>query len=188
LVRLTQHTHREPSHSPEGSQQLTGNIAFDETNLILYATIFQIFRIWFIPFYYAPARLTCVLHLRKSPSTSSPSSDSSSKTKYYIAKQEDLYQVDQWIRFIAPGGWMLIWLWQAWATVFCVAGTVLLWPITWMEENWGWGEGAGMQSGTGLVKGFRLVGKNGKDGEVRVDGLKEEDVLAKTELRGRIVG
>ncbi|KAH6851391.1 hypothetical protein BKA58DRAFT_415195 [Alternaria rosae] len=162
------------------------SVAFDETNLVLYATIFQIFRIWFIPFYYAPVRLTTVLHLRQSPSNSS--SSQSPKSKYYIAKQEDLYQVDQWIRFVAPGAWMLIWLWQAWATVFCVAGTVLLWPITWMEENWGWGEGVGMTSGTGLVKGFRLVGKNGKDGEVRVDGLAEKEVLAKTELRGRIVG
>jgi hypothetical protein len=112
----------------------------------------------------------------------------SAKPKYYIAKQDDLYQVDQWIRFIAPGGWMLIWLWQAWATIFCVVGTVLLWPITWIEENWGWGEGVGTQGGKELVKGFRLVGKNGKDGEIKVDGLKEEDVLAKTELRGRIVG
>ncbi|KAH6839796.1 hypothetical protein B0T12DRAFT_318052, partial [Alternaria alternata] len=106
------------------------SVAFDEKNLILYVTIFQIFRIWLIPFYYAPVRLT---------TNSTSPSNTSSKPLYHISKQDDLYQVDQWIRFIAPGAWMLIWLWQVWATIFCVAGTVLLWPVTWVEENWGWG-------------------------------------------------
>ncbi|EMD66173.1 hypothetical protein COCSADRAFT_84215 [Bipolaris sorokiniana ND90Pr] len=134
------------------------SVAFDEANLTLYVTIFQIFRIWAVPFYYAPIRLTTVLTLRHSPSTG----------KYLIEKQDDLYQVDQWIRFIAPGGWMLIWIWQAWATLFCVLGTWLLWPVTWVEENWGWGEGIGMESN-------REMRKAGKKGEIRSDGLTKDE-------------
>lgn len=101
--------------------------------------------------------------------------------KYYIQKQDDLYQVDQWIRFIAPGGWVLVWLWQAWATLFCVLGTWLLWPVTWVEENWGWGEGVGLESN-------RRMRVSGKKGEVRSDGLKEDEVLRMTTLRGKILG
>lgn len=134
-------------------------------------TIFQIFRIWVVPFYYAPVRLTTVLSLRHSASMG----------KYYIQKQDDLYQVDQWIRFIAPGGWVLIWIWQAWATLFCLLGTWLLWPVTWVEENWGWGEGVGMESN-------RQMRVNGKKGEVRSDGLDEKEVLQRTTLRGKILG
>ncbi|RAR09096.1 bli-3 protein [Stemphylium lycopersici] len=136
------------------------SVAFDEANLTLYVTIFQIFRIWAVPFYYAPVRLTTVLSLRHSPSMG----------KYYIEKQDDLYQVDQWIRFVAPGGWMLVWLWQAWATFFCVLGMWLLWPVTWIEENWGWGEGVGMDSS-------RQVKMGEKEGEVRSDGLGKDEVL-----------
>lgn len=146
-------------------------VAFDEANLTLYVTIFQIFRIWAVPFYYAPVRLTTVLSLRHSPSTD----------KYLIEKQDDLYQVDQWIRFIAPGGWMLIWIWQAWATLFCVLGTWLLWPVTWVEENWGWGEGIGMERN-------REMRKAGKKGEIRRDGLTKEEVLQMTTLRGKVLG
>jgi hypothetical protein len=139
-------------------------------------------------------RLTTVLYLRRSPSSSSTTSstapnfsllsDISSKPKYYIQKQDDLYQVDQWIRFIAPGAWMLIWLWQAWATVFCVAGTVLLWPVSWVEENWGWGSvGAGKKNW-----GWESEKAGRKEHEVSVDGLAEKEVVGKTGLRGRVLG
>jgi hypothetical protein len=72
-------------------------------------------------------------------------------------------------------------LWQAWATVFCVAGTVLLWPVTWVEENWGWGS----VSAGGKVE---RVGKGSKGGEVSADGVPEKEVLARSGLRGRLVG
>jgi hypothetical protein len=119
-----------------------------------------------------------------SQNSSSPS-NTSSKPLYHISKQDDLYQVDQWIRFIAPGAWMLIWLWQVWATIFCVAGTVLLWPVTWVEENWGWGSvGVG---GKGVAK-MEVEKAGSKESEVSVDGLEESEVLGRSGLRGRIVG
>ncbi|KAF1939611.1 hypothetical protein EJ02DRAFT_446095 [Clathrospora elynae] len=108
------------------------SVAFDEANLILYVQIFQIFRIWLIPFYYAPVKLTSVLTL-----TQNPSHDPSSN-KYYIVAQDDLYQVDQFVRFVAPGGWVLVWLWWALASFFCAVGTVLWAPVSWVEDNWGW--------------------------------------------------
>lgn len=33
-------------------------------------------------------------------------------------------------------GYYLVWLWQVWATFFCVVGAVLLAPVTWLEESW----------------------------------------------------
>jgi hypothetical protein len=91
--------------------------------------------------------------------------------------------VDQWIRFIAPGGWALIWLWHFWATVFCVLGVFLLNPVSWVEENWGWADNAVKRGETGRV-GFKIKEK----GLVREDGLSSEEVLRRTELRGNIIG
>jgi hypothetical protein len=80
---------------------------------------------------------------------------------------------------------MLIWLWQIWATIFCVAGTVLLWPVTWVEETWGWGSvGVG---GKGVAK-MEIEKAGSKESEVSVDGLEESEVLGRSGLRGRIVG
>ncbi|CAN9466737.1 unnamed protein product [Alternaria alternata] len=216
LVERTYRWYKIMSPRIDCTVQSVGETAFDEKNLILYVTIFQIFRIWLIPFYYAPVRLTTVLYLRRSASppsyasiaassstsasetkpnhslladvtsqNSTSPSDTSSKPLYHISKQDDLYQVDQWIRFIAPGAWMLIWLWQVWATIFCVAGTVLLWPVTWVEENWGWGSvGVG---GKGVAK-MKVEKAGSKESEVSVDGLEESEVLGRSGLRGRIVG
>lgn len=72
--------------------------------------------------------------------------------RYYIESQNDLYQVDQFVKFVAPGGWVLVWLWQFWATVFCVLGTVALWPVSVVEE-WAAEKGRGDK---GLVDGIEL--------------------------------
>jgi hypothetical protein len=164
--------------------RLTVRIAFDEANLKLYVTIYQIFRIWLIPFYYAPVSFTTVLTLshQQSPLTLQTSSLTfSGRSKYYIKRQDDLYQVDQWIRFLLPGGWVLIWAWWAWSTFFCLLGCFILRPVTWIEENWGWGEGVGRESHSSL----RLADKRA---EIRVDGLSAEEVLRRTELRGKVFG
>lgn len=76
---------------------------------------------------------------------------------------------------------MLVWLWQTWATLFCVLGMWLLWPVTWIEEDWGWGEGVGIDSSTQVKMGE-------KEGEVRSNGLGKDEVLGKTELRGKVLG
>ncbi|KAF1916370.1 hypothetical protein BDU57DRAFT_516448 [Ampelomyces quisqualis] len=107
------------------------SVAFDEANLILYVQVSQIFRIWVVPFYYAPVQLTTVLHLQYDRGDN----------KYYIRSQNDLYQVDQWIRFVFPGGWVLVHLWHFMASAFCLLGAWVLMPVTWVEEYRGWGKG-----------------------------------------------
>jgi hypothetical protein len=146
--------------------------AYDETNLILYVQIFQIFRIWLVPFYYAPVQLTTVIQLQQNRINK----------KYYIRSQNDLYQVDQWIRFLVPGGWALIYLWHAWATFFCLIGTWALLPVTWVEEQWGWGEG----------NNAALEVQRSKSEQERewkwLDGRSGEQVVKESELRGKIIG
>lgn len=102
-------------------------LAYDETNLILYVNISQNFRLWIAPFYQAPVNLTTVLKLRKGDDN-----------KYYISSQDDLYQVDQFVRFGYPGI-LLAWIVHAWwalATLFCVIGALLFYPMTLLEEQW----------------------------------------------------
>jgi hypothetical protein len=87
--------------------------------------ISQNFRIWIVPFYLAPVNLVTVLQLVHDKKTDT----------YLIQSQNDLYQVNQFVRFFWLGGWLLLWLWQIMATFFCLIGTVLLWPQTWAEEH-----------------------------------------------------
>lgn len=129
-------------------------------------SIFQIFRIWLIPFYYAPVQLTSVIKLEHDTDTG----------RYYIASQDDLYAIDQWIRFIAPGGWLLVHLWQFWASFFCFVGTILLHPVTLLEERSRRGDGG------------EIEWQRKKKGFEQLDGLSTEEVLQRTELRGKILG
>ncbi|KAJ4383258.1 hypothetical protein N0V86_001303 [Didymella sp. IMI 355093] len=142
------------------------SVAFDESNLILYVSIFQIFRIWLIPFYYAPVYLTSVIKLERNEDDG----------KYYIESQDDLYAIDQWIRFIAPGGWILVYLWQFWASFFCVIGTIILHPITLIEERASRGDGGELE----WQKKKKRLGQ--------LDGMSAAEVLRRTELKGRIIG
>lgn len=129
-------------------------------------SIFQVFRIWLIPFYYAPVYLTSVIKLERNDE----------EGKYYIDSQDDLYAVDQWIRFIAPGGWMLVQLWQFWASFFCVIGAVMLHPITLLEERASRGDGGESE----WQKKKNLSGQ--------LDGMSAAEVLQRTELKGRAFG
>ncbi|KAJ9664874.1 hypothetical protein H2201_005095 [Coniosporium apollinis] len=125
------------------------SVAFDEASLRLYVHLSQIFRIWLIPFYSAPVTLVTVLQLVHSSKTN----------RYYISSQNDLYQVDQFVRFFWPGGVLVVWAWQIWATVFSVLGALLLAPVTWFEEKV-YNPGGGWPSPEGV-----------KIGRVRVEGL-----------------
>ncbi|KAF2088554.1 hypothetical protein K490DRAFT_64602 [Saccharata proteae CBS 121410] len=113
------------------------SVAYDPTNLLLYVSIHQVFRLWPVPLYAAPVTLVTVLSLRRSshppPNPTAPK-NGTHKTRYYIASQNDLYQTSEFIRFLCPPGFLFVWVWQFWATLFCLLGAVLLWPVTAFEE------------------------------------------------------
>lgn len=51
------------------------------------------------------------------------------RTRFFVRGQEDHYQVEEWLKFVAPWGASLLWVaWQLVATCVCAFG-VLLWPF-----------------------------------------------------------
>lgn len=122
--------------------------AYDESQLKLYVTLSQIFTIWLIPFHVTPpVTLTSVIHLTTTPGTGIAGTGTGAETHpheqaendkklYYIAKQEDLYPVSEWIKFLIPhGGYALVYMIHAFASLFCVIGTYLLYPFMWLEDQ-----------------------------------------------------
>ena len=99
---------------------------FNQSSSILFLQIHQIFSLFFVPFYKANVNLTVKLHLVHKASTN----------KYYISSQEDLYQINEVVKFFLPGGATFLWLWQVLASFVCVLGALVLAPITWMEQRW----------------------------------------------------
>ena len=102
--------------------------AYDSTNMILYLNITQLFSLWFVPFHHANVTLTTELHLTRPPNSG----------KYYITAQNDLYQNDQLLRFMAPFGIaeLFVHLWQYSSTLMCLLGAFLLAPATKLQQNW----------------------------------------------------
>lgn len=94
----------------------------------------QIFTIWIVPFHVAPVTLTTVLDL--TTDSSDRNLTNGEKTLYYIQKQEDLYQPTEFVKFVLPhiGGWLVALL-NYFATLFCIWGAWLFWPLIWLEEN-----------------------------------------------------
>ncbi|PSN64709.1 hypothetical protein BS50DRAFT_602288 [Corynespora cassiicola Philippines] len=135
------------------------SVAFDKPNLLLYVTLHQTFRIWALPLYAAPVSLTTVLTLERHPPDH----------KYYIAAQNDLYQVDQFVRFVWLGGWLLVRAWQFCATLLCLVGAGVLWPVSLVEEWYGEGEA----SGGGKRRRRR---ESGRAKGVVVDGIELRDL------------
>lgn len=101
-----------------------------------------------MPFYKAQPSLVTKLQLTHARETGldtsysgvvkrAPGATANLAQKYYILSQNDLYQTDQWIRFLLPWGIgsSAVFLWQVFATFLCVIGAMLLWPLTWFREN-----------------------------------------------------
>ena len=89
---------------------------------MLYVNISQVFAIWFVPFHRSPVTLTTQLQLVRR----------SSSKRYYISSQNDLYQVDQFVKFFAPWGirHSIVLLWHFWATLMCMILAWLGQPFT----------------------------------------------------------
>lgn len=59
--------------------------------------------------------------------------DDEVKKKWYITKQNDLYQVDEFIKFVLPSlglGPLLVWIWHTFATWACVIGAAIGVPLS----------------------------------------------------------
>jgi len=145
--------------SPRISAKIT-SVSFDEQNMVLYVGLSQVFAIWAVPTHRSEVTLVTVLHLTKDyhqqqddapPPTSAPNGSltngqgpdqnglvkkkKSGGVKYYITSQNDLYQTDQFIKFVLPWVSFLVPLWQLFSTLVCVVLSYLFYPITWFEEN-----------------------------------------------------
>jgi len=98
---------------------------FNQKSKILFIEIRQIFSLFFVPFYKSDVRLTTKLSLVQS----------AENHKYYIKTQEDLYQLNEVVKFFWPGGATVIWVWQMLATFLCIVGALMLAPVTWMFQR-----------------------------------------------------
>lgn len=58
-------------------------------------------------------------------------------TTYLIQSQNDLYQVNEFVKFASQFGLLsvVVYAWQLVATGLCVLGAGLFWPVSWVEQN-----------------------------------------------------
>lgn len=61
--------------------------------------------------------------------------DKANPNKYYIHKQEDQYQFNEFVKFVCPFGDLILAFWQVVVTLFCIGGALLLAPLTWLEQK-----------------------------------------------------
>lgn len=92
---------------------------------MLYLSISQIFHLFFMPFYAPKVNLVTVLRL----------SHDRDSNRYYIHSQQDLYQTNEFVKFVWPGGATALLLWQWMNTLLSIVGALVLAPVTWVEER-----------------------------------------------------
>lgn len=133
---------------------MTVLLAFDRRTNSLYATIRQTFTVWIVPFslWQANVQLVCLLNLahlpvdeNKQPLLSQGDSShtngdknitTSPERRYFIRGQQDHYQLNDILKFIAPlGASTLYYLCQLFATFLSAVGVALLWPVTSVYER-----------------------------------------------------
>ncbi|KAI1304845.1 hypothetical protein F5Y03DRAFT_395369 [Xylaria venustula] len=133
--------------------------SFDKETNSLYATIRQTFKIWIVPFslWQANVKLVTLLelvylpvddHLHPLPQSTDQNGHTNGHTKrenrpdlpeklYFIRGQQDFYQLDDALKFIAPlGAAPLYYVWQLFATFLSGLGVALLWPVTPIYERY----------------------------------------------------
>ncbi|KAI1083512.1 hypothetical protein F5B20DRAFT_595504 [Whalleya microplaca] len=118
--------------------------SFDKKKNLFYTTIHQTFTLWFVPFslWQAKVKLVTVLSLahlpvdernRPLPSSADRNEDDHALAPpklYFIRGQEDHYQIEEFLKFIAPWGASLLWeVWQCWGSIVCVLGAFILGPL-----------------------------------------------------------
>lgn len=110
----------------------------------------QVIEMIFLPrmIYNPTVHLTTVLSLTRVPGL--VYADAGGRERYFIKKQEDLYQVGEFVKFVSVFGVVggLVAVAQFVATGLCVLGAWAGWPISWVEENvLGPGSGGGRRMG-----------------------------------------
>ncbi|KAH6659492.1 hypothetical protein BKA67DRAFT_15603 [Truncatella angustata] len=116
---------------------------FDQKANLLYLTMRQTFTLWFVPFslWQAHVKLVTVCTLVNLPvnqdgrmllnNGQTAPGDQTVATRWFIKGQEDHYQLEEWLKFIAPFGASLVWKFlQLWNTALCWLGVLFLWPVT----------------------------------------------------------
>lgn len=117
------------------------SVSYDAKNFICYVGIHQLFRIWAVPFWGgADVRLVTVLQLvREEGVVDGVDSGAGGEEgrKYRIQSQNDLYQVNEFVKFVSVFGLLSVgvYAWQLFATLLCVLGAGIGWPISWVEEK-----------------------------------------------------
>lgn len=73
----------------------------------------------------------------QAPTAEDQKSESNPKPKFYIQSQNDLYQANQLVKLLSPLGLAsaVLLVVQGLATLGCVLGAVVGWPVSWVEEN-----------------------------------------------------
>jgi hypothetical protein len=79
--------------------------------------------------------------------THKPSPSKASSKKYFIQSQNDLYPVDQFVKFVLPWGigTSVVYAWHFIATFFCVLLSVVFGWFTRLEERWAEGKSRGVE-------------------------------------------
>ncbi|KAI0014360.1 hypothetical protein F4779DRAFT_7470 [Xylariaceae sp. FL0662B] len=119
--------------------------SFDIHSNLFYVTIHQTFTLWFIPFslWQSNVKLVTVLSLahlpvdeynRPLPSWAKRNEDDHALAPsklYFIRGQEDHYQIEEFVKFVAPWGASLLWkAWQVFSALICALGALVLGPLT----------------------------------------------------------
>lgn len=128
------------------------SVAFDAQHLLLYVSIHQIFRIQWIPFHKSDVRLTTVLKLVEDETRKAEIEDFTGhqankliksdysalrapNKRYLIQSQNDLYQTNEFIKFVLFfGGCSAVMALQYIATLACVLGSIIMWPVTYLAQ------------------------------------------------------
>jgi hypothetical protein len=119
-----------------------------------------------VPTHRSDVSLVTVLQLAQD------ASDESNK-KYYITSQNDLYQTDQFVKFVFPwGGQHLVLLWHFIATFFCVLAALVFVPFTQLMQAYSerQNQGSSQKSQKALPERQKPLTSQAKD---VLDDLKE---------------
>ncbi|RPB13253.1 hypothetical protein P167DRAFT_136617 [Morchella conica CCBAS932] len=106
------------------------SVAFDEPKGKLYVDSMQVFTFWFTPWHHIVVSLVSVLDLEKRlvVPRQGEQQPEEGEEKWYIARQNDLYQTDQWIAFLPflfPGARTIVGIVKDLAALACLIGATL---------------------------------------------------------------